>query len=416
MDIAIIGGGAAGYFSAINTLELLPSARVTIFEASSRSLAKVLVSGGGRCNLTNTFLGISDMAKAYPRGANLMKRAFKLFNNRDTIEWFEGHGVALTAQADECIFPVSQSSQQIIDTFESLAQELNITVKHSHKVSSITPLQEAGYRVSFADEKLTDLNFDRVVVTIGGQPKLEGFDLFSKLSVNVEPPVPSLFSFNIPDNPITQLMGTVVESAEVSISGSKLSASGALLITHWGMSGPAILKLSSYAARLLSQRDYQTKISVNWVSERRTERVMEELRRIISQHGAKLVTNVKPYDLPTRVWLALLIKSGISHERRFVELGSKGLNRLVNSLTNDEYFVSGQSAFREEFVTCGGISLSSINLSSCEAKEHSGLYFAGEALDIDAITGGFNLQAAWSSGYVVATHIANSALISEITE
>lgn len=407
MNIAIIGGGAAGYFSAINLRELMPEARVTIFEGSSRSLSKVAVSGGGRCNLTNTFLGVTDLAKVYPRGAKLMKRACMLFDNRDTIEWFESRGVALTAQADECIFPMSQEASQIVETFVTLVQTLGVEVRHSCRVSMITPHGSCeGYTLSFESEEQEDMEFDRVVVTTGGSSREDGYDIFSKLSLKIEPPVPSLFTFNIPNNPITQLMGAVVEGAEVSILASKFSAKGALLITHWGMSGPAILKLSAYGARLLSERDYQTQISVNWVGERRTERVMQELQRIISLHGAKLVTNVKPFDLPTRLWMAVLIKSGIAHERRFAEIGSKGLNRLVNTLTNDEYFVSGQSRFREEFVTCGGVSLSSVNLSSCEARSHKGLYIAGEALDVDAITGGFNLQAAWSTAFLVASHIA----------
>ncbi len=402
MKIAIIGGGAAGYFAAINMKELNPSLEVTIFEATGQSLSKVKVSGGGRCNLTNTFLGISDLSRAYPRGDKLMKRVFKSFDNRDTIEWFERRGVKLTAQEDECIFPVSQSSQEIIDCFVDSAERLGVTVKHSHKVELIKPLSEGGYEISFLDAKLPALEFDRVVLTTGGSPKPEGMSMLKELSIEIVPPVPSLFSFNIPNNPITQLMGAVAESAEVSLVGSKLTASGALLITHWGMSGPAVLRLSSYGARLLNERDYKATISVNWIGERRTERVLEELRRTISQHGAKLVTSVNPFAIPSRLWMALLLKSGISHERRFVEIGSKGLNRLVNMITNDEYQLSGLTHFRDEFVTCGGVSLNSVKLSSCESKEHEGLYIAGELLDIDAITGGFNLQAAWSTAYIVA--------------
>ncbi|MFI3305095.1 MAG: aminoacetone oxidase family FAD-binding enzyme [Rikenellaceae bacterium] len=411
MDIAIIGGGAAGYFAAINIMEMLPTASVTIFEGGSRSLAKVLLSGGGRCNLTNTFNDVVSLERAYPRGAKLMKRAFRHFNQMDAVEWFERRGVALTAQSDECIFPVSQSSQEVVDCLVELAHELDVEVKHSHSVELIHPLDGGVYELQFADPKLPSQRFDRVVVTTGGSPQLEGFAMLSELDLAVESPCPSLFTFNLPNDPITHLMGTVVERAEVSLLGSKLSAEGALLITHWGMSGPAVLRLSSYGARFLADRGYEATLAVNWVCERSTERVMEELRRIIGEHGAKLVTSVRPFDIPTRLWMALLIKSGVAHERRFAELGSKGLNRLVNTLTNDEYRISGQSRFREEFVTCGGVSMGSIDMSSCESRRYRGVYFAGEVLDVDAITGGFNLQAAWSTAFVVARSIANAGVV-----
>lgn len=405
MNIAIIGGGAAGFFAAINIKEMAPKTRVTIFEASSKSLAKVGVSGGGRCNLTNTFEQIDRLPEAYPRGANLIKQAFKVFDHRATRNWFEDHGVELVAQSDECIFPASQSSQQIIDTFLDLARLHDISIKHSHRLENISPLDK-GYRLDFVDAKLRSEVFDAVIITTGGSPKIEGLNMLRELELKLEPTMPSLFSFNIPNDPITELMGTVVEGAMVSLSKSKLSASGALLITHWGMSGPAILRLSSYGARLLGERDYKSIMAVNWVGQKNTDKVMSCLQQTISQHGAKLVSSVRPFGLPSRLWLALLEKAGISHQRRFAELGSKGLNRLVNKLTNDEYAISGQSRFREEFVTCGGVALSNINLSNCQSKGHPNLYFAGEVLDVDAITGGFNLQAAWSTAYVVAKDLA----------
>ncbi len=416
MRVAIIGGGAAGYFTAINLREMSPDCEVTIYEAASQSLIKVGLSGGGRCNLTNRFNGVSDLSKLYPRGSKLIKRAFKLFDHRSTVEWFEQRGVKLTAQADDCIFPASQSAQEIIDTFTKLAQELDITVKHSHRISLISKTEGEGeakniYTLHFTDPKLTPKLFDAVVVTTGGSPKMDGFDMLREFNLSIEAPVPSLFTFNIPNNPITTLMGSVVEGAEVSIVGSKLSAKGALLITHWGMSGPAILRLSSYGARLLNEANYETDISINWIGERRSELVAEELRRHIKEHSGKLVTSRSPFNLPSRIWLALLIKSEIAHERRFAELGSKGINRLVNTLTNDQYRVSGQSRFREEFVTCGGVALSNLDMQSCEARNHKGLFFAGEIVDIDAVTGGFNLQAAWSMGYCVAHTIAHAALL-----
>lgn len=405
MKIAIIGGGAAGYFAAINIKEMIAHAEVTILEGADKSLAKVAISGGGRCNLTNTFAEIKTLDKAYPRGANLIKRAFKIFDNKATQEWFERGGVELTTQPDQCIFPKSQSSQEIIDTFIGLANGYNVEIKHSHRVESIEHC-DGGYAVSFSDKKLLNRWFDIVIVTIGGTTSISGFKMLDSLNLNIEPPVPSLFTFNIPNDPITQLMGTVVDPAQISLRGSKLSASGALLITHWGMSGPAVLKLSSYGARILNESDYNAVISVNWANDKSSDRVLIALQKLISENSGKLVTSAKPLNLPSRIWMMLLIKAGISHERRFAEIGSKGLNRLVNIITNDEYKISGQSRFREEFVTCGGVALSNINLATLECKEHPNLYFAGEVLDIDAVTGGFNLQAAWSTGYVVAKSIS----------
>lgn len=278
MKTAIIGGGAAGYFAAINIREMSPQSEVTIFEAASQSLSKVAISGGGRCNLTNTFAAISDLKRAYPRGARLLKRLFKSFDHRATVEWFEQRGVKLVVQEDECIFPASQSAQQIVDTLTGLAHELDITVKHSHRISLITPL-EGGYRVEFTDPKLSAQHFERVVVTTGGSPQMGGFEMLHDLAIEIIPPLPSLFTFNIPHDPITTLMGCVVEGAEVSLVGSKHSAKGALLVTHWGMSGPAVLRLSSYAARDLHEAEYRARIAVNWVGERDTERVREELER-----------------------------------------------------------------------------------------------------------------------------------------
>ncbi len=405
MNIAIIGGGAAGFFAAINILESNPSLRVTIYEAASRPLAKVSVSGGGRCNLTNTFAQIDDLGVAYPRGAKLMRGLFKSFDHLATRAWFEERGVELVTQSDECLFPKSQSSQEIIDTFEGRLSKLGGTVKLSHRVSSITPCEPQGYRVSFEDAKLSDIEADIVVVTTGGSPKLEGLGMLSGLNLKFETPVPSLFTLNIPDRDIRDLMGAVVDPAMLSIQGTKFSASGALLITHWGVSGPAALKLSAYAARHLHERDYRATLIINWANERDNDRVHRQLSRLLSENQGRLITNIRPFDLPSRVWEMLLRRGDIPLERRCIELGSKGINRLVNLLTNDQYPIEGKSRFREEFVTCGGVSLKNINPTTLESRQHRDLYFGGEVLDVDAITGGFNLQAAWSMGYAIACSI-----------
>ena len=406
MNIAIIGGGAAGFFTAINLAKLAPDANITIYEGASKVLAKVAISGGGRCNLTNSFDEIKDLSSAYPRGANIIKRAFKLFDYKDTYNWFEAAGVKLVTQSDGCVFPYSQNSEEIIDTFLNKSSSLGVKLKVSHRVSSVEKCANGGFKLMFSGEEQRYVLCDAVIVTAGGNPKLEGFEMLKTLPLSIVKPVPSLFTFNIPNDSITELMGVVVESATVSLQGVKMKASGALLITHWGMSGPAILKLSAYAARLLEEKNYRANLSVNWVNERFEDKVIAEINNIIDQNGQKLVINVRPYNITSRLWVALLKRADISDERRWAEVGRKGINRLVNILTNDEYTIDGKSRFRDEFVTCGGVSLESINLSTMESKECENLYFAGEILDVDAITGGFNLQAAWSTGYVIAHSLA----------
>ena len=406
MKIAIIGAGAAGFFTAINLKELTLNADITIYESSSRVLSKVSVSGGGRCNLTNSFEEIKSLSTVYPRGEKLMKGIFKTFNHNDTINWFEDNGVKLVTQNDCCVFPQSQDSQEIIDTFLDLSDELGIKIKTSSQISSIERDGE-GFRLLLDNTELPSDIYDAVVITTGGSPKHEGFNMLSSLPLDIIDPVPSLFSFNVTNDPITDLMGTVVENVSVKLQGFKPKATGALLITHWGVSGPAILKLSSYAARILKNSDYTAKLSINWIAEYIEKRVHSELAYIIEHNSQKLLSSIRPYDLPSRLWLALLKRANVSEERRWAELGSKGINRIVNVLTNDEYDIRGKSRFKDEFVTCGGVSLESINPVTMESKECPNLYLAGEVLDIDAITGGFNLQAAWSTGYIVAQSIAD---------
>ncbi|MGL5958222.1 MAG: NAD(P)/FAD-dependent oxidoreductase [Phocaeicola sp.] len=405
MKVAIIGGGAAGFFTAINLKELAPNADVTIYEAAPRVLAKVAITGGGRCNLTNSFREIKNLSVAYPRGTNLMKRTLKAFGHKETYAWFEAHGIKLTTQEDECVFPCSQQAQEIIDTFLKLAKQHNITIKTSHRVAQINR-SENQLELSFVDAKLKPVEASCVVVTTGGSPKKEGLSMLQQFQLKIEEPVPSLFTFCLPDNPITQLMGTVVERATATVTGTKLSASGPLLITHWGMSGPAILKLSSYAARLLHKKEYTATIAINWVNGEKEQQVVEELRTMAKDHAKKQMGTIRPYNLPTRLWHHLLQSIGIELTRKWEELGRKQMNRLVNSLINDQHLIKGQHRFKEEFVTCGGISLENINPSTLACKEISNLYLAGEVLDVDAITGGFNLQAAWSMGMVVARSIA----------
>lgn len=391
MRTAIIGGGAAGFFLAVNLKELMPEMGGTIFERSSRVLAKVKVSGGGRCNCTNSFEGITDLSHVYPRGHRLLKRLFNVFDHRDAYQWFERHGVPLVTQEDQCVFPQSQDSQTVIDCFLREAQRHGVEVLTDRSVDSL--------------DALADFNY--ICVTTGGSPRVQGLEWLRQAGHQIELPVPSLFTFNIGDPALRSLMGTVVPQASVQLASTKFRADGPLLVTHWGMSGPAILRLSSYAARHLHDHAYRASLLVNWTS-RNEDTVRQELCIHAVRHAQKLLPTLPPFGLPQRLWSYLLGKTlGGRAAIRWSELGKKETNRLVNILCNDSYQVDGRAAFKDEFVTCGGVSLSSVNATTLESKVRPGLFFAGEVLDIDGVTGGFNFQAAWTTAYVVAKTISH---------
>ena len=409
LHIAIIGGGAAGFFAAIEAKRNFPHADINIFEKNSKVLAKVEITGGGRCNLTNSFDEISDLKQAYPRGHKLMKRLFKRFDYQHAFDWFEENGVPLVTQEDQCVFPQSQDSHSIIDCLVNTAKRLGVKIQCNHQLTAITELEDErlllDFKTSHPVSEIRQIAFHRVAITTGGHPKIENFKHLSDLGHAIEQPIPSLFTFNIADKAFKNLMGTVVEPVYTSIPGTKLKAEGPLLITHWGMSGPAVLKLSSHAARYLHENNYQIKISVNWVHESNRSLVEENIQGIIIANPQKQLASIRPYNLPSRLWLFLIQKMGYAPEKKWSEMGKKGCNLLIETLTNDLYQVNGKGAFKEEFVTCGGISLNNIDLHTLESKVCPHLFFAGEVLDIDAITGGFNLQAAWTTGYVVGQHI-----------
>ena len=351
MRTAIVGGGAAGFFLAINLKEMMPTMEVTIFEKSKKVLAKVEVSGGGRCNCTNSFEMVRDLSQVYPRGHRLMKRLFKTFNYRDAYAWFEQHGVRLVTQDDACVFPASQDSHTIINLFLAEARRHHIDIRTQTKIERLDQLKD----------------FDYIAVTTGGGTA-------SMAGVPIIEPVPS---------------------------------SGPLLITHWGMSGPAILRLSSYAARELHEHQYQMPLAVNWCSEKDAA-VQAELQAIITQHPQKQLPTIRPFNLPSRLWSYLLEKTlGERAQYRWQHLTQKDLNRLTNCLCNDNYQIAGRAAFKDEFVTCGGVSLSAVDANTLESKHLPRVFFAGEVLDIDGVTGGFNFQAAWTTAYVVAQAIAH---------
>lgn len=398
MRIAVIGGGAAGFFAAISAKENHPNSHVTIFEKSQKVLSKVKVSGGGRCNVTNGTTSISELAKGYPRGEKQLKKVFPVFNTTHTRVWFESRGVELYTQDDNRVFPKSNNSQTIIDCLFRETKRLGIEVELGVGMSSIESVNDQLELKIQGETK--SRTFDKVIVATGGSPNRKGFDWLEQLGHKIEEPVPSLFTFNMPTETIKELMGVVEENALVGIQGTKLKSQGPLLITHWGMSGPAILKLSAFGARILNGMNYNFKIQVNWAGEVNNEVVANQLLEIAETNPNKLMQNVKPFGLPERLWLFLLERSDIPPTKKWNELGKKDSNKLVNTLTNDEYKVSGKTTFKEEFVTCGGISLESVNFNTMESRVVPNLYFAGEVLNIDGITGGYNFQAAWTTGFL----------------
>ncbi|MDY4522019.1 MAG: aminoacetone oxidase family FAD-binding enzyme [Atopobium sp.] len=379
MKLAIIGGGAAGFFLAINAKEKCPDLDVTIFEQHNNVLLKLGVSGGGRCNCTNTFAQVTNLKQVYPRGAMLLKKLFKQFGPQDVYAWLEAHGVPLMIQPDQRVFPKAQDSHALIDCFTQTAQQLGVQLL-------------LGQHINDPKKLLRHYGgtFDFVAVTTGGTPNKNGC-------------VPSLFSFTIADAALHELAGTTVLQALLSLPKTKFAASGAVLITHKGLSGPATLTLSSYAARYLAECNYQTSLHVNWTGEKNMELVRGELTKVLQRNARKHIHNVHPFGLPTRLWVHLLERSHNStSDKRCDELSKKDINHLVQMLTACTYQISGRSSYKEEFVTCGGIALDAINSTTLESKETPGLFYAGEVLDIDGITGGFNFTAAWTTAYAVA--------------
>ncbi len=398
--IAIIGGGAAGFFAAISAKMHAPEAEVLIFEKTSKCLGKVKISGGGRCNVTNATFNNRLLAEQYPRGEKFLKKAFEQFNAKDTVNWFESRGVALKTYPDGCIFPLSNDSQSIIDCFLSETRKLGIQIILHRGVDAILPL-EGGFELKCKEESEF---VDRVIVTVGGQPKATGFHFLSELNHHIISPQPSLFTFNMPHESIREFMGLVVEKAVVRIEGQKLIGQGPLLITHWGMSGPAVLQLSAWCARILAEKEYSFAILVNWLDQEKEPALRQTFVDTAKVHGGKMLGNLNPFPIPARLWNFLLTKNSIDPSSRWVDLGQKNIHKLVNCLLNDRYRVEGKTTFKEEFVTAGGVDLTEINVQSMESHRHKGLFFAGEVMDIDGITGGFNFQAAWTTGYIAGKH------------
>ena len=397
-DIIIVGGGAAGFFSAINIVEKNPKLKVAILERGNEVLQKVRISGGGRCNVTHACFEPNELVKFYPRGEKELRGPFHQFCSGDTIEWFEKHGVELKIEADGRMFPVSNSSQTIIDCFLLATQKLGIAVLTAQSVQSIFK-QETHWKIETQTENYVT---EKLILATGSNPKI--WEMLQNYGHAVVSPVPSLFTFNIKDSRIKELPG-VATHATVKVKDTKLTSSGPLLITHWGMSGPAILKLSAWGARILHDKNYQFTIFVNWLNDSEKEEVEKKLKDLKQEHAKKAVSKKSPFELTNRLWESLVLASGIESETKWADLSKIQLTNLVNQLINGTFQVNGKSTFKEEFVTAGGIDLKEINFKTMESKLHENLYFAGEIVNIDAITGGFNFQNAWTSGFIVANSI-----------
>jgi predicted Rossmann fold flavoprotein len=421
--LVVIGGGAAGFFCAVNAARMHPSVEVIILEKTSKLLSKVKVSGGGRCNVTHACFSIADMSRNYPRGANFVKKAFHQFFTTDTIQWFQERGVNLKAEDDGRMFPVTNSSQSIIDCLIKEANRFGVEIRMMNEVKGLksevasqkpemsnikTDEVRNGEQKHFTLE-LSDfrqLTADFICIASGGYPKATQFTWLQQLGHTIAEPVPSLFTFNMPGNAITQLMGVSVPEAHVKITGSNLSSKGPLLITHWGMSGPAILRLSAWGARELAIGNYQFSIIVNWLPEYNEHTLREQLQQIRFDMAAQKMINRNPFNLPQRLWQYLLEQSGIDGDKRWADLPAKEQNKLIANCCAQEFKVQGKTTFKEEFVTAGGIQLSEIDVNTMQSKIIPNVFFAGEILDVDGITGGFNFQHAWTSGFIAAKAIS----------
>lgn len=401
--IAVIGGGAAGFFSAIVAAECHPKAEVVLLEKSDKLLAKVRISGGGRCNVTNGTTSIAELAKGYPRGGKALKKVFGKWNTQHTMQWFESRGVPLKTEADGRVFPTSDDSASIVQCLFSAASAAGVIVR-TH--TAVVELESYFSRWLLHIRGEGTLDADRVIVATGGSPKRHGLEWLEDLGHEVIDPVPSLFTFNTPGSPLAELMGLSVNHGRVAVEGSTLAAEGPVLITHWGLSGPAVLKCSAFGARELADLGYRFTVRVNWMGEKNQDVIRQSLAEIAEAHGKKHLRNHRPEGIPERLWHFLLEKEGIDAAKPWMELGKKGLNRLTHRLAEDDYAVQGKTTFKEEFVTCGGVSLNAVDHRTFQSRTCPGVYFAGEVLDIDGITGGYNFQAAWTTGFIAGQLMA----------
>jgi len=407
--LVVIGGGAAGFFCAVNAAKINTALRVIIIEKTNKILSKVKVSGGGRCNVTHACFDLQELSKKYPRGQNFLKKAFHWFNTKHTINWFNEKGVELKTESDGRMFPATNSSETIIECLLKETNKYKIEILLNKTVEKIDVLQNSNqFKINFLNTEFIIANF--VCVATGGYPKTTMFNWLLTLNHTIVEPLPSLFTFNIPNNKIVELMGVSVNAATVKINGTKFINDGPLLITHWGMSGPAILKLSAFAAIELAAMNYDFSISVNWLPSYNEQSLKNEWLMLRKKLSSQKMSYKNPFQLPNRLWQYFLNECSINDNVRWSDLITTQQNKLIKIIVAQEFQVKGKTTFKEEFVTCGGIKLNEVDVNTMQSKIVPHLFFAGEVLDIDGITGGFNFQNAWTTGYIAAKTIAELSI------
>ncbi len=410
--VAVLGGGAAGFFGAIACAETNPTIQVLLLEKTGKLLSKVRISGGGRCNVTHACDTPAQLVAHYPRGSKQLKAAFQQFGVAETTAWFAKRGVQLKAEADGRMFPITDSSETIARALEDAAHQAGVRILTNTSVDEIRPLPNGSFQLRLGGSGTarhgTTLRATRLLVATGGNPKSANYDWLRTLGHTIAEPVPSLFTFNVPNSPLSELMGVSVPHARVVLAGEKLQYEGPLLVTHWGVSGPAVLKLSAWGARRLSELGYVGTALINWVPAFTEETLRPWLQQFRQENGKKTVTSNPQFGLPQRLWRNLTEQAGIAPETRWSDLPAKAQNRLLEVLLRTPLAVRGKTTYKEEFVTCGGISLDEVDLKTMQSRRVPGLYFAGEVLDIDGITGGFNFQAAWTTGFLAGRAMALS--------
>jgi len=415
MQIVIVGGGASGFMAAITAAEQNPDAKILILEKNKTVLNKVRISGGGRCNVTHNPSDLRFFIKNYPRGENLLRKLLHHFDAKATVSWFENKGVKLKTEADGRMFPVTDSSQTIIECMIRTARNLGIEIRTSTSVRSFTRVANGGQQgFSIQLDEDEKIYADKLLIATGGYPKASGFDWLQTHNHAIIDPLPSLFTFNTPENYLLPLSGVSVQDALVKISGTKHAWQGPLLITHWGFSGPAVLKLSAWGARDLAEMDYKFVGMINWLPQMNEQEVREFFLGEKTKTPKQQIASHSRLGIPARLWKAFVSQAEITDDLRWSDATNKALNRLTELLTNSQFQVNGKTTFKEEFVTCGGISLSDIDHETLESKSVAGLYFSGEVLDIDGITGGFNFQNAWTTGYIAGKNMASYSTLSAI--
>ncbi len=404
-SLIVIGGGAAGFFGAVNAARLNPGLSVTILEKSREVLSKVRISGGGRCNVTHHCFDNEILSKAYPRGGKALRWAFEQFDAEDTVNWFTDRGIELKTEEDGRMFPVSDDSATVIRCLKEEAQKFNVTIRTKTKAQSIILTDDGRYEIEL--RKSNPLSADYVLIATGGFNRRSAYSWLEQLGHSIREPVPSLFTFNFREKIFSELTGISVPKASIAITGSEFEYTGPLLITHWGFSGPSVLKTSSWAARYLHGKEYRFDIQVNWVHPTARKEVQSALKKLREDNARKLVKKQDWFSgIPGRLWEKLLNLTSISPETRWAELSNQDIHQLTQQLTNGTYTIQGKTTYKDEFVTSGGIPLEEVNFGTMESKKCPGLYFAGEVLDIDGITGGYNFQSAWTTGWIAANAVS----------